>query len=1358
MRRGFKLWIATILLIPLQLHAYDIKYITTRDGLTNSSVLSLCLKKNGQLAIGTCDGINAFDGINAWRLTPVRSNDYIRGNIIECMAEGKDGELWILTNHGLNRMINDQGVSNTFYDRFEGLRNIRKNASGDIFILDDERLHYIIDAEAEFKELYLEGITTDVVCDYAITDTHLLLFTQSGIVRYTLERGEDSYSLVDVGTKVDSIPIIFASKVDDTEYIITRDGILKSYHLSSGQTQSLIDLSSEMDERGIVSSFDLYKGQLVVGFSNNGVMFFTPDEQGEYTCSLALDGSGVFSLEKDEANNIVWMGTDGQGLCMYSEPPFSHTSFTYSDWRITTSKPVRAIFLDHEQSLWLGTKGGGIIEFPSYQQSQTPHQLPRHVYTQQNSQLADDRVYDFVESSLQGFWICTETGLNFYSNVKGQIIDVDITNNIGPRPLRYITSAFELDSILWIATAGDGVYRARIGGTSVSPRITELQRYALDGGKRSSNYFFGIAHDGEGKVWLANRGLGVFAITNGRLTHVPYRNSYEDRSVNDVFAVLPVGGDLWIGTGNGIIIQHADGRETHLTTVDGLPNNTIHALTADGSEHIFATTNNGIACFNNGSLIPTVLNSNMSVTEYSDGAVLTTENTIYFGGVNGISMLMSNKDIAIPTPAPRLDLTHLNINDRTVNLYQYVDFNRPRPRITLSHKQNSFKLGVSTMDYVQAPNTQYYYRLSDKEQWYNTGNSNTISLFFLHSGTHTLQVKYVNRISGHESPTFLYDIRITPPWYFSTLAICIYTLILLSIVITIWYLWWHRVKGRQQVELMRMQKRHADKIHEERLNFLTNVVHELNTPLTLIYGPCERIMGYAHSDAFIRKYMQLIMQNLKRLNFLIQEIIDFRRITTGHHSIEIHRVDASSVIDDVAESWRNTAEENAIQYETHIAESVIWNTDERALLRIASNLVSNAFKYTKCGGTIRILFAKDESNPYNPLITLSVYNTGKGITPEQQAHIFDYYSVFETVNESSVRGLTSRNGLGMSICYKMVKKLGGNITIDSEVGQYAQFNVTLPMGTLSEGANDEVVVIKREFATPIGEATTSIPNMPDTLRVTSSEHVAIKPATTSDGTPYTILIIDDNPDILDMLTDCLTGYTVIRAKSAEEGFDKMKETLPDLIISDIMMPGIGGLDFTQSVKQNKHTMHIPLIILSAKGSEDERIEGIESGADIYISKPFNIQYLLINVRRLLENSKVLKEYYNTSASAYTYASGKLVKNEERDFINDVVRIINDNLTTPDFTPEALASELGMSARNLYRKFSELDLPTPNNYIKAHKMETAARLIITTDMTIQEIIYHIGINTRSQFYSEFRKHFNMTPKQYREEHNLRDDTL
>jgi len=386
---------------------------------------------------------------------------------------------------------------------------------------------------------------------------------------------------------------------------------------------------------------------------------------------------------------------------------------------------------------------------------------------------------------------------------------------------------------------------------------------------------------------------------------------------------------------------------------------------------------------------------------------------------------------------------------------------------------------------------------------------------------------------------------------------------------------------------------------------------------------------------------------------------------------------------------------------------------------------------------------------------LSVYNTGRGIKKADMNRIFNRYSVLDNIEENATRGLSARNGLGLAICQTMTELLKGTIEIKSEVNEYAEFIVSLPK---LEANSDE-----EQHVTPnIPSEMLSLSARPATGGTADTASAAIPCPTDegrnikeddSDNRPR-ILVIDDNPDILTLLYDSLPEFNVITAPAADKGLEIVRNGNISLIITDIMMPGIDGLELTRQIKQDPYTRHIPLIILSSRNATDDKISGLESGADAYIPKPFTLSYLRAVIVRLMRGKNEMAEYYNTASSAYKYHNGQIVDKEVTRFVDQLNTYIDSNIDSDELSTESLAAHMQTSTRNLYRKMKELDLLPPNDYIKEHRMSFATKLLVTTNLTIQEIIYRCGFNNRSHFYKEFDKRHGMTPKDYRQKHKTK----
>ena len=1341
--------------------SYNLRSITSKDGLSNSSILSFGKMYTGMMLFGTCDGVNCFDGTRVYQL-PAMKGAYVEGNIIEWMVVDRDNCGWILTNHGLSRILRTQKHVNM--PRFQSARGIRLNADNRVIVLQDNNLYAHTGRDTTFVRLPLSGGDNgDQTLDFFMTDNNLFLFKTNGIVRYNLQHQGDKYTL-GKRTVLSSEQLLAASCDENREYLVDSEGTLWAFDFASANRRSIASLQEDIARRGAISRILSMNNRFFVSFLNSGVLIL--EKQGDlYRKSDLGIQVGVTAMYHDPTSDIIWIGTDGQGVLMFIDELEMRRSLTTDVMHLLQRKPYRAILLDSDGTLWAGTKGDGLLEIPDFNLVDIHNNLQRRFLRRENTGLAGNSVFALLPSRrLKGFWVATNNGISFRSRTNQNIVTVPTE-----MPVEWVSALCERGDTLWMTTQGMGVYRAIIGGTEGQPRLTDMKRYVLDGGKKTSNYFFSMASVPGGPLYLGNRGKGLFVLQNDQLTWVkPVVQLPNDAGLEDIFAVLPTREGLWIGTGVGLSFRPNRGeKDVEFYDVShGMPNNVIHALTEDAEGNVWASTNKGLVRFAHGTHRMRLFNEadNLEVNEYADGAVFSIGDTLFFGGYNGISIIVADKAANDRRHDIRPTFTGLSILGMPAFLDDYLQIDGDKQTLTLNYDQNTLKLHVTTFDFFDPGAKEFFYSFSENGPWISSGHSGEINLTRLSSGSHTLYVKCRDLLSGEDSKPVLLTIRITPPWYLSWWAKLLYLCTVLAILYFLYHRWNLHRQVKAQIMEARREQEQRDQMYEQKMHFLTNLVHELNTPLTLVYGPCERILSHTGTDNFVRRYVSMIQSNMKRLNQLIQEIMDIRRLNAGKEKVQLRSMAVGEFLWENLRSFKELAEQNNITLECEVDKDLVWNSDDRLLRRISMNIISNAFKYSKQGAVIRVRLGKDE----NGQLLFSVYNTGSGIPENERQHIFDYYTMFDSVDESATLGFTSRNGLGMAICAETVKLLEGTIEIDSVEGEYACFIVRLPWMELPEGTDattlrPSFVDMKETGATSVAADASDIHGaQTDVLPSTPAASVMPRRPRQSrvhrEGIP-TVLVIDDNKQILELIDDMLgDDYNVMKAESGEQGMEIIKQKMPDLIVTDLMMSGMDGLELTQRLKQNKHTMHIPIIILSARCTVKEQVEGLDSGADAYVSKPFSAQYLQAVVARLIENCKVLKEYYNTSASSFTFQDGKLMAGEERKFRDEVISIINKNLTNADFTPNDLASKMNLSQRKLYRKFSEAGLPTPKEFIKSYRIEYAARQLDTTNLTIQEIIYSSGFNTRTQFYAEFRKHYGITPKEYREQRRVKDNSL
>ena len=1355
----FTLLAAVCMLTGMDLHAFNMRQISNSDGLSNSAILSLCLDHNGYLWAGTCDGVNIYDGTTVYPFQTLYPDQQLSGNIIENIERGGEGEMWVLTNYGLDLVDTDSG-SVTSFPQFHGQELICSSERGDLFVMTEDSRLFMYNTLRDSDFVDMGTITSSdgsIVC-ITVREGKLWAVTPVSVDIYDIDTLSDkSTPHLKPDRHISNFQSVFVKARGEDLYIITPEGDLRSIG-TDGSSRTVANISGELQKRGRISSIvNDHQGNYFVSFSTDGVLWVGRDERGEFVpVDLGLH-VGVFCLEASATQDVVWIGSDCQGIYTYWDDQYSVRAYDFNRFGNILSRPVRTIFLDGRRNLWVGTKGDGLLMIPGVDEYNPGPALEKGVlFTSSNSGLSHNSVFSLSKSSGDRLWVGTDGGVDYYDYRDGRLHHLRL-----PEDVDNIHDIYEAnDSTLWLASLGGGVVRVDLKKGGAAPEVRNVERFALENGRVSANQFFTITVDGKGDILFCNRGRGMWEVKNGKLVSLPLKDDLGVNAVSDVFTALSDKEALWLGTGLGLVKSTPEGVECYRGAENGFANNTIHDMirTVDGD--IWMSTNNGITRFNPGGGKSETYGKNygLNVTEYSDGAAFDTGNTLIFGGINGLTFVYKRTDY---TPAdsymPPLSPLKLTVAGHDEPIGRYLRRGRGGETLTMDADQNNFSVTIAAPDFINGHSYVYSYSI-DGGDWINLGSDPTVAFNELPYGKYDLKVKYTNLATGMESEPYGLRITVKAPWYLSGWAKAIYLLIVIAAAAAGVMLYLRRQRERQTEELAKLEQTHREEVYEEKLRFFTNITHEFCTPLTLIYGPCERLLDYKGTDAYIRRFVGLIRSNAERLNTLIQELIDFRRMETGHKQLKPCEVGVSHLCSDIMVSFSELADRNRIEFIDDIHPDIVWPSDFGCIRKIMTNLISNAFKYTPDGGTIRV-GVREESGK----LQMSVYNTGKGISEEERKRIFNRYSVLDNVEENAVKGLSSRNGLGLAICHSMVDLLDGRIDIESEKGKYAEFIVELPPLDIPEPEPLETPAVKSEpkaAPAPAEQAAVEEPKTDDIVEAEPEEGSAERPdeATVSDTEKIPLLVVDDNPEILVLLRDTLSDYKVMTAMTAEEALEILKNTPPELIISDIMMPGTDGVTFTKMVKQNKHTMHIPLILLSAKTSNEERIEGITSGADAYIGKPFSLSYLIAVVNRLLENKRHMREYYNTSASAYGFQSGKLVHREDKDFLEGVIAFIEEHVDDNDLGPELLATHMKISVRNLYRKFKELDQLSPNDFIKYQRISHAAKLLETTSITVQEIVYRSGFNNRSHFYKEFDKRFGMTPKDYRLSKSSPDKSL
>lgn len=1329
------LLICILCCFPHLIHAYSLRQFSNKNGLSNSAILSLYQDHQGVIWIGSCDGLNIFDGTNIHVYNPVNPTKApLSGNLINDIMETEKDVLWIQTNYGLDRLDTKLQISKSFTE-FKDKNYMAKSRDNDLFIVKDDGYIYYYQPEKQlFQKLEVPQIAFGHVLSTIIDKNNILwVFTSNNDTRsYQIIKNKEEIALTPNNLFKHSEQLLWAFAEEDLVYFIDKTYSLYEYDFGNQQQYFIADLKAEVETRGEVSSIIKQQNDYYIGFKSSGliVLKYMSDQKIKYQMQDTEIHSGIFCLMKDKYQDIVWIGTDGQGVYMYFNDTFSITNTLLDTPVYQINNPVRTVYYDEEQTLWIGTKGGGILRIRNYS-PETNAAVSFDRISISNSTLTDNTVYCFAPGSANRLWIGTENGLNYYSYQNKQLKAFTVIAD--GKKVKYVHSINELnDTTLWVSTVGEGIVKVILDKAGSSPSVKSATRIVLDDGRMASNYFFTSFQENDSILWFGNRGYGAYRLNVETEQLTPYRfdNVVNSQTANDIFAIYKNEKGYWLGTSSGLLHFNEDYSHYH-DRADLFSNNTVHGILEDQQNNLWISTNQGLVRFNPKTNTGQTYDreNGLEVTEFSDGAFYkdSRTETLFFGGTNGFVTVKPNAYI-MADYMPQINLKGLSIFGKEYNIHDFLHDKKGKKILQLDYSRNFFCIDFMAIDYINGNNYSYSYKLDEvSSQWIESGTSASAIFSNLAPGQYTLLVKYKNNMNGKECEPQKLLIQITPPWYLSNWAYILYFILIALFCILAVYRIVHQYRRKQHRMIEKLNREKKEEVYESKLRFFTNITHEFCTPLTLIYGPCEKILAYPQSDSYIRKYGKMIQQNTEKLNGLILELLEFRRLETGHKVLSIQRLSVSDKLRNIAESFCELAENKNLNYRLDIEPDIEWNTDISCFSKIVNNLISNAFKYTPEEGNITIGLKVE-----NQLLTLNISNSGKGIAKENLAKIFDRYKILDSFE---INGKNSRNGLGLAICKNMVTLLNGEINVSSIQNEITTFTVTLP----------ELSPTAQEAETPQKVYATGPLN-------TNTEPMELEQTTVNfDTSKHTVMIIDDDPSMLWFVSEIFVDkYNVLSFNNAAEALASLELKQPDLIISDVMMPEIDGLSFAQKIKQNKLWSHIPLILLSALHHEDDQVKGIEAGAEVYVTKPFNVKYLEKVVYRLIKRESDLKEYYSSIFSSFKVENGNCIHKEDQEFLDKVIETIEKNITNPDLSVELLSSDLGYSTRQFYRKLKPITDKSPADIIKEYRLTMAERLLLTKNYTIEEIMDKTGFNNRGTFYKLFSQRFGMPPRQYREQ--------
>lgn len=1305
--------------------------------LSNNAIIDIYQDDRGYMWIGTYDGLNLFNGRNTYvyRFEPDNKNT-LCSNIINKISDGGPGYLWVSTSMGLNRFsLKDRKVTESYPEYPECLLIATDSLENTLVVSRKNFISCHTSRTASFQDIYTRDITPETARLLFVGEQgRFYLLSSDGVLKQLIpDYSKLPLTIKTKENKIHDKPIEQAFYEEDVLYYVDADNKLYRYRTEGNKETYLSDLSGWMEKYGKVARVVSFQSKLYLVFRNG--LLLDPDKPEE-----AIDlNIGVFSMFKDKKQQILWIGTDGQGLRMLYDKYERFDGLALEDLPFVMLNPVRSVYTDEDKTLWFGTKGDGFVrikEYDSYAKGEIP--LDRIARYTTADGLSNNRVYCFFKSLYHPLvWIGTDgPGLSYYSYEDEKVHT--LPSKIDTR-IRYVHSICEInDSTLWMATTGDGLIEVVLERDKSGLTVKYLQSYLLEKDGKICNEFYSMYYDGKSTLYLGSRGgygMARFDLLTRQYDFMSMNNS-ANQAIGDVLSLCySSDSTFYLGASSGMTRMKCDQAGTcefwQYDRSDGISNDMIHGILEDKDKCIWLSSNKGLTKYNpHNNFFHNYGSQELMVTEFSDDAYWKCPYTgrLFFGGVDGLVWIDPQNDWQ-ESYSPDLHFFELKMGDETFSLYDYADAN-PGP-VTIPPDVSTFTISFVATDYIHGDNYEYSYLLQDyNTAWTELQKSNEISFTKLPYGNYTLKVRYKNDVYDSNAREYLLPLKILPPWYLSAWAIAVY--ILLAILLAGVLVYWinRRIAEKQQQVARKIHEEQKEKLYEAKLNIFANITHELCTPLTLINGVGDYIQAYAEntSDNKLKRYIRILRDNVASLNELIQEILDFRKIEeAGLNYFSIRRISVPDIIRRQYESFTPIAEQNGIKFVLSLPDQLYWNTDPTGLKKILVNLISNAFKYSDEAGEIRI-----SATTENESLVIRVYNSGKGISETDLKTIFDRYRILGDLEGNNYTQTTSRNGLGLFICHSIVQSLHGTIDVKSEEGRFAEFIVRLPHLEAEE-----------EEAEPENEEPETVPVLSSPIDETGL------PGIVSPENKPCVLVVDDNKDIVWLIKESLSeAYTIVEAYGVEEAIRLMEKQTPALIITDIMMPEIDGMELISRVKSDKFTRHIPLIVVSARISEHDQAEGLDLGADAYLTKPFSAVVLRSVVNRLMTSKKELKDYYYSPESAYEQSGGQLIHQEDKEFMDAVTAIIRENLDKETLRLELIAEKMGMNTRSLYRRFKKISPLTPSDFIKDYRFSYAAQLLVTTNLSVQEIIYKVGISNRSYFYREFAAKYNQTPTEYR----------
>ena len=905
------------------------------------------------------------------------------------------------------------------------------------------------------------------------------------------------------------------------------------------------------------------------------------------------------------------------------------------------------------------------------------------------------------------------------------------------------------DGTLWVGgMSGLYLFDKQTGELSQHPLAKKHK-------KLENVLIYTLFRDSKGRIWIGTE-ESLFLYAGGKLEELHLSSSAYLHGLIQAFCVQEDSRhEIWIGSSTGLYC-YKEGAPTawkHYTMKDGLPNDFIYNILEDERGRLWLTTNKGLACFNTeeGTFLNYTKQDGLPHDQFNYfGACKAHDGTFFLGSLGGVAYFKPYElgdnpysPDAVVTGAVVLNQVITDMKSERVRYYQ--DEQGRMLGMSFPSDQKLFNIRFAVINYLAGKRNQFVYKLEGFETEWNYSRHVSFaraSYSNLPPGEYVFKVKACNNNGKWSEATTEFFVHIIPMWYQTWWAKTLFIFFSVGPLVFVIYFFIARAKMKMQVRIEQIERNKIEEISQEKVRFYMNMSHELRTPLSLILAPLEELLGQSNLKGTpVQQKLDYVYKNGRKLLHIVNQLLDFRKAEAGVMPIHVAQVNVEGLLQDAFALFKENAQKRAISF--HIKsdlEGRLFPADRTYVETILMNLLSNAFKFTPDGGSI-LLSLWTEGDTYG----FTVRDSGIGMSPEQLTRIFERFY--------QVDGQRKGTGIGLSLVKMLVEKHHGTITVASEPAQYTEFKVTLPadMAAFTEK--------ERELPTHEVETSASLRELPVADEYFSGDASAIVAEELSDGDQIeagseeerpTILLVDDNKEMVDYLKDNFRqNYVTLTAGNGEEALAIMKEHRVDIVLSDVMMPGIAGIKLCQLIKRNLQTCHIPVLLLSAKGSVDAQTEGIQAGADDYIAKPFSIHLLKGKIANQLKARQRLKHYYSNTIDIDT---AKMTSNNlDEEFMSKAIQVVEENISNEDFTSDELASQLCMSRSSLYLKMNSISGEPPANFIRRIRFNKACKLLLEGRYSISEISGMVGFGSSSYFSTSFKKYVGCLPSEYVKQH-------